>query len=153
MYLHHISYTSIPYFLHISQWIFIPNQSCCLLYSFWTNLLHLHMIYILFSFSTHSTFTVFLGLINVFILLVLIACYCAAIIKASVALFKHPYLSDSQRSSLALPIVCLINCPCKCFCIHCVFRSFFFLILESFSTLFGLFSSFCSLIDVSYIMS
>ena len=111
------------------------------------------MIYILFSFSTHSTFTVFLGLINVFILLVLIACYCAAIIKASVVLFKHPYFSHSQRSSLALPIVCLINCPCKCFCIHRVFLSFFFLILESFSTLFGLFSSFCSLIDVCYIMS
>ena len=32
LFLKHFSFTSIPYFLHISQWIFIPNQSCYLLY-------------------------------------------------------------------------------------------------------------------------
>ena len=55
-------------------------------------------------------------------LLVLIACSCAAIIKASLVLFKYPILSHPNRSSLALPIVCLKNCPCYCFC---VFLSFF----------------------------
>ena len=58
---YHFSFTSIPCFLYISQWIFIPNQSCHLLYSSWANSLHsLNIFYTLFSFSTHSTFTVFL---------------------------------------------------------------------------------------------
>ena len=29
-------------FLHISQWITLPTQSCLVLYSFWANLLHLY---------------------------------------------------------------------------------------------------------------
>ena len=53
------------------------------------------------------------------------ACSCKAIIKALVALFKHPFLSHPHQSSLHLPIVCLINCPCNCFCVHCVSLSFF----------------------------
>ena len=98
------------------------------------------MIYTLLSFSTHSTFfsthstfTVFLGLLNFFfcVILVLIAYSCAAIIKASVALFKHPFLSHLHQSLLALLIVFLINCSSNCFCIYCVFLSFFFLFLYS----------------------
>ena len=91
------------------------------------------MIYTLLSFSTHSTFTVFLGLLNFCfcVILVLIAYSCAAIIKASVALFKHPFLSHLHQSLLALLIVFLINCSSNCFCIYCVFLSFFFLFLYS----------------------
>ena len=65
-------------------------------------------------------------------LLVLITCSFVAIIKASVVLFKHPFLSHSHQSSLALPVVCLIICPCNCFCVHSVFPSVFFLYLYSF---------------------
>ena len=58
-------------------------------------------------------------------LLVLIACSCATIVKASVVLLKHLFFSHPHQSSLALPIVCLINCPCNCFCVHCFsFHSF-----------------------------
>ena len=84
---YHFSFTSIPYFLYFSQWIFVPNHTC------------------------HG-FT---------------ACSCEAIIKASVVLFNQPPLSHPYQSSLALPIVFLINCPCNCFCVNCVFFSFFFL--------------------------
>ena len=62
-------------------------------------------------------------------LLVLIACSCAAMNKASVVLFKHPFLSHPHRSSLTLPIFCLINCPYNCFCVHFIFLSFFLLFL------------------------
>ena len=54
-----------------------------------------------------------------------IACSYAAVIKVSVVLFKHPFLSHPHQSSLILPVICLINCPCNCFCVHCVFLSFF----------------------------
>ena len=91
------------------------------------------MIYTPLSFSTHSTFTVFLDLLNFCfcVILVLIAYSCAAIIKASVIPFKHPFLSHLHQSSLALLIVFLINCSSNCFYIYCVFLSFFFLFLYS----------------------
>ena len=73
-----------------------------------------------------------------FMLLVLIACLCAAIIKASVVLFKHPFLSHPHWSSLALLIVCLINCACNCFCAHYVFS-------------FHYFFSFCTLLAFLYL--
>ena len=73
---YHISFTSVPHFLHISQWIFVRTQSCFAALAY-------RMIYTPFSFSTHS-------------------------------------------------IVCLINCPCNYFCVHCVFLPFFFLCLYSF---------------------
>ena len=63
---------------------------------------------------------------------ILIACSSAAIIKASVVLFKHPFLSHPHRSSLVILIICLMNCLCNCFCVHCVFHSFFFHFLYSF---------------------
>ena len=132
---YHFSFTSIPYFLHVSQWIFVPNQSRCLLYSFWANLLlslntwftlssaFLRILHLLFSWVS-SIFPV--------MLIVLIACSCAAIMKASFVLFKHPFLSHPHRSSLVILIICLMNCPCNCFCVHRVFHSFFFLFLYSF---------------------
>ena len=73
------------------------------------------MISTVFSLYARSTFTVFLYLINLcyyVIGLVHIACFCATNIKASVALFKYPILSNPHQSSLALRVVYLINCPC-----------------------------------------
>ena len=67
-----------------------------------------------------------------FMLLILIACSCAAIIKTSVVLFMQPFNSHPHWFSLALPVVCLINCPYHCFCVHCAFLAFFFLFLYSF---------------------
>ena len=138
---YHFSLTSIPYFLHISQWLFVPNQPCRLLYSYWANLLHsLNIWFTLSSAFPHIQHLLFswVSLIFAFILLVLVACFCVAIIKSSVILFKHPFLSNPHRSSLALLIVYLINCPCNRFCAHCIFLSFFFLFLYSFGVFLSL---------------
>ena len=82
-----------------------------------------HILHLLFSWVLS---------IFAFMLLVLLACSCAAIIKASVVLFKHPFLSHHHPSSLVLSVVFLMNCPCNCFCVQCIFPSFFFLFLYSF---------------------
>ena len=142
--LYQFSFTSFPYFVHIFQWIFVRNQSFHLFYSFWDNLLHsLNRWFTLSSTFPHilHLFFSWVSSIFAFMLLVLIACPCAAIIKASFVLFKHPFLSHPHRSSLALPIVRLINRLCNCFCVHCVFLSFFFLFLYSFGVSLSSFSS------------
>ena len=93
------------------------------------------MISTVFSLYARSTFTVFLYLINLcyyVIGLVHIACFCATNIKASVALFKHPILSNPHQSSLALRVVYLINCPYIFFWVQCIFLSFFLLFRYSF---------------------
>ena len=133
---YYFSFTSIPYFQQIPQWIFVPNQSWHLLYSFWANLLHsLNLWLTLSPASPHILHLMFSWVLSIFafMLLILIAYSCAVIIKASVVLFKHPFLSHPHQSSLALPFVYLINCLCNCFCVLCVFLSFFFLFLYSFA--------------------
>ena len=120
---HYFSFTYIPHFLHISQWIFAPNQSCCLLYSFWANSLHSLNTW----FTLSSAFPQILQLqlsevLSIFfcMLLVLVPYSCVAIMKAFIVLLKHPLLSHLHPSSVTLAIVCLINCPCNWFCVHCV---------------------------------
>ena len=110
---YNFSFTSIPYFLHISQWIFVPNQSCCLLYSFCVNLLRL--LTALFTPSLvfpHILNGLLIWVLSIFAftLLILMACCSVAIIKASVVLFMQLFVSHPYKSSLALPIFCLINC-------------------------------------------
>ena len=83
---YHFSFTSIPCFLYIPQWIFIPNQSCHLLYSSWANLLHSLNTY--FTLSSAFPHILHLLFFFAFMLLILMACYCAAIHKASVVHFK-----------------------------------------------------------------
>ena len=142
--LYYLSFSSIPYFLHIFQWILVPNQSCHLLYSFWANLLHsFNTWFTLSSAFPHILHLLFSWVLSIFdfMLLYLIACFYAVIIKTSVVLFKPPFLSNPHRSSFALPIVCLISCPSKCFCVQCVFHSFFFLFLNSFGVSLSLSSS------------
>ena len=95
----------------------------------------IHLTHDLHSLQLFHTFYAyyFLGSsIFVFMLLLLMTCSCTAIIKTSAVLFKHAFLSPSHRSSLDLPVVCQINCPCNCFCVHSVFIPFFFLFLYSF---------------------
>ena len=86
----------------------------------------IHLTYDLHSLQLFHTFCIycFLGSYQSFMLLVLVACSCVAIIKAAVVLFKHPFLSHPHRSSLALPIVCLINCLCNSFCVYFLFPLF-----------------------------
>ena len=76
-------------FLHISQWIPLPTQSCLALYSFCANLLHsLIMWLIVSSLSPHSLHLLFCCVLSILALiwLVLMALSCAAIRRDSVSL-------------------------------------------------------------------
>ena len=76
-------------FLHISQWITLPTQSCLALYSFCANLLHsLIMWLIVSSLSSHSLHLLFCCVLSILALiwLVLMALSYAAIWKDSVSL-------------------------------------------------------------------
>ena len=86
-------------FLHISQWITLPTQSCLALYSFCANLLHsLIMWLIVSSLSPHSLHLLFCCILSILALiwLVLMALSCAAIRRDSVSLLKFPFLSQVQ---------------------------------------------------------
>ena len=100
---------------------------------FGDNLLH--------SLNTSSTLSsafpnilhlLFSWVLSIFAFMLLLLIACAATIKASVVLVKHAFLSHPHQSSFALPVVCLMNCRCNCFCVHCVFLLLFFLFLYPF---------------------
>ena len=84
-------------FLHISQWITLPTQSCLALYSFCANLLHsLIMRLIVSSLSSHSLHLLFYCVLSILALiwLVLMALSWAAIRRDSVSLLRFPFLSQ-----------------------------------------------------------
>ena len=85
-------------FLHISQWITFPTQSCLALYSFCAILLHSLMWLIVSSLSPHSLQLLFCCVLSILALiwLVLIALSCTAIWKDSVSLLKFHFLSQVQ---------------------------------------------------------
>ena len=88
-------------FLHISQWIILPTQSCLALYSFCDDLLHsLIMWLIVSSLSVHSLHLLFCCVLSILALicLVLMALSCAAIRRVSVSLLRFPFLSQVQVS-------------------------------------------------------
>ena len=81
---------------HISQWITLPTQSCLVLYSFYANLLHsLIMWLVVSSLSPHSRHLLFCCVLSILALiwLVLSSMFCAAIRRDSVSLLKFPFLS------------------------------------------------------------
>ena len=83
-------------FLHISQWITLPTQSCLGLYSFCANLLHSLIMWLMASsLSLHSLHLLFSCVLSILALiwLVLMALFCAAIRRDSVSLLKFPFLS------------------------------------------------------------
>ena len=60
-------------FLHISQWITLPTQSCLALYFFWANLLHsLIMWLIASSLSPHSVHLLFCCVLSILALILLL---------------------------------------------------------------------------------
>ena len=82
-------------FLHISQWIPLPTQSCLVLY-FCTNLLHSLIMWIMVSsLSPHNLHLLFCCILSILALIwfVLMALFCAAIRRDSVSLRKFPFLS------------------------------------------------------------
>ena len=63
-------------FLHISQWITLPAQSCLALYSFCANLLHLPIMWLIVSsllpHSLHLLFCCFLSILSLIIIIIII---------------------------------------------------------------------------------
>ena len=97
--IHHLLVWSNLNFLHISQWITLPTQSCLAFYSFCANLLHsLIMWLIVSSLSPHSLHLMFCCVLSILALvwLVLMALFCAAIKRDSVSLLRFLFLSQVQ---------------------------------------------------------
>ena len=98
LYIYHLFGWSNLNFLHISQWITLPTQSCLVLYSC-DNLLHsLIMWLIVSSLSPHNLHLLFCCVLSILALiwLVLMALFCAAIRRDSVSLLKFPFLKHIQ---------------------------------------------------------
>ena len=105
-------------FLHISQWITLPTQSCLLLYSFCANLRHLLSKWLMVpSLSPHSLHLLFCCVLSILALigLVLPALFCAAIRRDSVSLLKFPFLSHVQVWSCEMLFISCLKTPINLF--------------------------------------
>ena len=94
--IYHLFVWSNINFLHISQWITLPTQSCLALYSFCANLLHSLFIWLIVSsLSPHSLHLLFYCVLSILTLiwLVLKALSYAAIRRDSVSLLRFLFLS------------------------------------------------------------
>ena len=101
MYIYHLFVWSNLNFLQISQWIILPTQSCLVLFSFYANLLHSLVIWLMVSsLSLHNVHLLFCCVLSILALiwLVLTALFCAAIRRDSVFLLKFPFLAMSRFS-------------------------------------------------------
>ena len=101
-------------FLHISQWITLPTQSCLVLYSFCANLLHSLIMWLMVSsLSPHSLHLLFCWVLSILALiwLVLTALSSAAIRRNSVSLLKFPFLSHVQVLSCEMLFISRLNLP------------------------------------------
>ena len=91
--IYHLFVWSNLNFLHISQWITLPTQSCLVLYYFCANLLLSLIIWLMVSSLTpHCLHLLFCCVLSILALiwLVLRALFCAAIRRDSVSLLKFP---------------------------------------------------------------
>ena len=95
LWIYHLLVWSKSNFLHISQCITLPTQSCLVLYSFCANLLHsLIMWLIVSSLLLHSLHLLFCWVLSILALicLVLMALFCVAIRRDSVLLLLFTHL-------------------------------------------------------------
>ena len=112
--IYHLLVWSNLSFLHISQWITLPTQSCLALYSLYSNLLHSLIIWLMvLSLSPHSLHLIFCWVLSILALiwLVLMALYCVAIRRDSVSLLKFPFLSHVQVLSCEILFISRLKCP------------------------------------------
>ena len=120
-------------FLHISQVITLPTQSCLAFYSFCANLLHsLIMWSMVSSLSPHSPHLLFCCVLSILPLkwLVLMALFCAAIRRDSVSLLKFAFLSHVQVLSCEMLFISRLKRPWSCFSSHFFFFLVFVILLS-----------------------
>ena len=126
-------------FLHISQWITLPTQSCLLLYSFWTDLLHSLIMWLIVSFqSPHNLHLVFCCVLSILALiwLVHVALFCVAIRRDSISLLKFPFLNHVHIFSCEMLLISRLKPPQSCFSSHFRFLVISFLEILMLSVLF-----------------
>ena len=108
-------------FLHISHWITLPTYSCLVLYSFWANLLHSIIMWLLVSSlsqsNLHLLFSCVLSILTL-IWLVLMALFCAAIWRDSVSLLRFPFLSQVHVFSCEILHTKSFKTPIELFSSH-----------------------------------
>ena len=101
-------------FLHFSQWITLPTQSCLVLYSFYANLPDSLIMWLMVSsLSPHILHLLFYWVLSIlaWIWLILTALSCAAIRRDSVSLLKFPFLSHVQVLSCEMLFISRLNRP------------------------------------------
>ena len=112
--IYHLMVWSNLNFLHISQWITLPTQSCLVLYSFGTNFLHSLIMWLTVSslspYSLHLLFCCVLSILAL-IWLVLMALFCAAIRRDSVSLLRFPFLCQVQEFWCEMFFISRLNRP------------------------------------------
>ena len=112
--IYHLLVWSNLNFLHISQWITLPTQSCLALYSRCVNLLHSLIIWLMVSsLSPHSLHLLFCCVLSILALIwfVFMALSCAAIRRDSVSLLKFPFLSHVQVLSCEILFISRLKLP------------------------------------------
>ena len=118
-------------FLHNSQWIAFPTQSCLVLYSFCASLLHSFIMgWIVSSLSQHNLHLLFCCFLSIFAStsLVLTVLFYAAIRRDSVSLFRLPFLSHVHVFSREISLVCRLKFSYSCFSSHSCFLVIFVLV-------------------------
>ena len=96
LFIYHLVGSSKWNFWHNFQWITLPTQTCLVLYSFWANLRHsLIMWLVVLSLPSHNLHLLFCCVLSTLALiwLVLIALFSTAIRRDSVSLLKFPFLN------------------------------------------------------------
>ena len=122
LYIYNLLIWSNLNFLHISQWITLPTQSCLALYSFCANLLHSLIMWLMVSsLSPHSLHLLFCCILSIptLIWLVLMALFCTAIWRDSVSLLKFIFLIHFQVLSCEMLFISRLKRSWSCFPCFC----------------------------------
>ena len=137
--IYHLFLWSNLNFLHISQWITLPTESCLDFYSFCANLLHSLIMWLIdSSLSPDSLHLLFCWVLYILALiwLILMALFWAAIRRDSVSLLNFPFLSHIQVLSCEMLFISPLKRRWSCFSSHFCFLVFVNLLSIVLSVLF-----------------
>ena len=137
--IYHLLACSNLNFLHFSQCIILPTQSCLALYSSCANLLHSLIMWLMVSsLSPHSLHLLFCCVLSILALiwLVLMALFCAALRRDSVSLLKFLFLSHVHVLSCEMLFISRLKRPWSCFSSHFCFLVFVILLSIVLSVMF-----------------
>ena len=111
--LYHFFVWSNLNFLHISQCITFPTQSCLVSYSFCANLLHSLMWLMVSPLSPQNLYLLSCCVLSILasIWLIFMALFCAAIRRDSVSLLRFPFLSHVQVFSCEMLLISCLKRP------------------------------------------